>query len=282
MDTLLALIAIAIVVVLVGTIVRSFVRVVTIHDYERGLRYRNGRFRGLVSAGVYPVVRPLSEIRVLDARPAWQVLEGQEVPTADGIVVKVSLACRYIVGDPVAAHTGDQDHQRALYLALQLALRDALAARTLDEALPARAALGSEIADAVGLELARVGIELLSVQIRDVIVPAELKRAFAGVVAARKEGEASVERARGETASLRHLANAGRLVEESPGLLSLRVVQQLGQTPGNSIVVTLPARGPAPAPGATHPLDPTAPAGVAARRRGRPPEDPTARPPGAG
>lgn len=270
MDTLSALVAVIVAVLIVVVALRSIVRVVTVHDYERGLRYRNGTFRGLVSAGVYPVLRPLSDVRILDSRPAWEVLEGQEVPTADGVVVRVSLACRYVIGDPVAAFTGDQNHQRALYLALQLALRDALATRTLEDALRARSAIGAEVADRCALELARVGIELLAVHIRDIVVPGELRRAFAGVIAARKDGEAALERARGETAALRHLANAGRLVEQSPGLLNLRIVQQLGQTSGNTVVVTLPSERDGAANGRDVAPPGADPATLVARRRGRP------------
>ena len=76
--------------------------------------------------------------------------------------------------------------------------------------------------------MGEIGIELLSVDVRDVMVPAELKRAYAAVVAARQEGAVSLERARGETAALRSLANAGRLLDDHPGLLSLRLVQELG------------------------------------------------------
>jgi hypothetical protein len=87
--------------------------------------------------------------------------------------------------------------------------------------------------------LAHIGIELLSVEARDLMVSGEIKRAFAGVVTARKEGEAALERARGETASLRNLANAGRMVEDNPGLLQLRMLQQLGASPGSSVVLTM-------------------------------------------
>ena len=66
------------------------------------------------------------------------------------------------------------------------------------------------------------------------MVPGELKRLLAGVVAARKEGEVSLERVRGETAALRSLANAGRLVEDNPGVLQLRMLQQLGGSTGNT------------------------------------------------
>ena len=88
--------------------------------------------------------------------------------------------------------------------------------------------------------LARLGVELLSVDVRDLMLPAELKRAFAGVVAARKDGEIALERARGETAALRNLANAGRMLEDNPGLVQLRLLQEIGGSTGNTVVIGLP------------------------------------------
>ena len=73
------------------------------------------------------------------------------------------------------------------------------------------------------------------------MVPSEMKRAFAGIVAARREGEAALERARGETAALRGLANAGRMLDDNPGLLQLRILQQLGASSGNTIMLGVPA-----------------------------------------
>jgi regulator of protease activity HflC (stomatin/prohibitin superfamily) len=227
-------------VVTVALLVRLFVRVVTVHDYERGLHYRSGRFTGLVDPGAHVVIRPLNEIRVLDGRPAFTTIEGQEVLTADGVWLKVSLAARYVVGDPVAAVTADQDFRRTIHLELQLGVRDALASRTVDEVLASRAKIGPAVMERTASSLAKIGIELLAVEVRDLMVPAELKRLFAGVVAARKEGEASLERVRAETAALRSLANAGRLVEDNPGLLQLRMLQQVGGSTGNTVMLSMP------------------------------------------
>ena len=236
LQLLLAIAVIALLVVLASRVVQ----LVTIHDYERGLRFTRGRLIGLVPSGTHLNVAPFSEIQVLDARPTAMVVEGQEVMTADGVPVKVSLAARYVVSDPVAAFTGDADYRRALYLMLQLTLREALAGKTLEEALAARRELGPTVREAAASDLATLGLELLAVEIRDLMVPGELKRAFAGVIAARKEGEAALERARAETASLRNLANAGRMVEDSPGLLQLRIVQQLGASSGNTVMLGVP------------------------------------------
>jgi regulator of protease activity HflC (stomatin/prohibitin superfamily) len=247
-----ALVVVLIVVILALLLARPFLRVVTVHDYERGLRYRRGRFSGLVDPGTHITIAALTEIHVLDGRPSFVTIEGQEVLTADGVPLKVSLAARYVVGDPVAAVTGDQSYGRALHLELQLGLREALSTRTVDDILTTRNKIGPAVLEHTASKLARIGIELLSVEVRDLMVPGDLKRVFAGVVAARKEGEAGLERVRGETAALRNLANAGRMVEDNPGLLQLRMLQQLGGSSGNTVMLTMPdgqgSAGSTPAP----------------------------------
>ena len=127
-----------------------------------------------------------------------------------------------------------------MYLELQLGLRDAVAAGTVEEVFAARSKIGPAVLERTASSLARMGVELLSVEVRDLMVPGELKRLFAGVVAARKEGEASLERVRAETASLRGLANAGRMVEDNPGLLQLRLLQQVGGSTGNTVLLSMP------------------------------------------
>ncbi|MEZ0239470.1 MAG: slipin family protein [Chloroflexota bacterium] len=240
MEQFIGLLIVVLVVLGVAALLRLFVAVVTVHDYERGLHYRRGRFTGLVDPGSHLVIRPFSEIRVLDGRPAFIVVEGQEVLTSDGVAVKVSLAARYVVGDPVAAVTNDQDYRRAIHLELQLGLRDTLASGTLEEVLAARSKIGPAVLERSASALARVGVELLGVEVRDLMVPGDMKRLFAGVVAAKKEGEASLERVRAETAALRSLANAGRMIEDNPGLLQLRMLQQVGGSSGNTVVLSMP------------------------------------------
>ena len=246
---------IALLILLIAAVlVRPVVTVATIHDYQRGLRYRNGRLVGLLDPGIHVALRPFTEIQVIDGRPTSLTVPGQEVLTADGVALRVSLTARYVVADPVAAVTNDQSYVTALYSALHGGLRDALAGRTADEILAGRAEIGPAVGGAVATEIARIGVELLGVDVRDVMVPSELKRAFAGIVAARREGEAAVERARGETAALRSLANAGRMLEDNPGLLQLRILQQFGSSSGNTIMLGMPGADghstPPPAAGA--------------------------------
>jgi len=78
--------------------------------------------------------------------------------------------------------------------------------------------------------------------VKDVVFPADLKRAFADVLKAKQEGQAALERARGESASLRNLANAARVLESNPALMNLRLMQSLtaAQKAGNTLVLGMP------------------------------------------
>lgn len=92
--------------------------------------------------------------------------------------------------------------------------------------------------------LAAIGIELQDAALRDLTFPGELKKIFAQVVKARQEGLAALEKARGETAALRNLANAAALIERNPVLMQLRALQVLAQQPGNTLVLGMQQSGP--------------------------------------
>jgi regulator of protease activity HflC (stomatin/prohibitin superfamily) len=243
MDLVPLLLLILVIVVLVATLASRFIGSVTIHEYERGLRFVRGRFTGLADAGTVYYLKPSTEIRVLDVRPTSMTIEGQEVMTSDGVALKISLVARYVVGDAAAYVLSDSASGRTMYLDIQLGLREVVAGKTVDEILAARTTIGPEILALVAPQVMTIGIELTAVEVRDVMVPSDLKRAFAAVVAARHDGAAALERARGETAALRSLANAGRMVGDNPGLLSLRVVQELSARSGNTVVLGLDGSG---------------------------------------
>lgn len=81
-----------------------------------------------------------------------------------------------------------------------------------------------------------LGLKLISADLKDIMFPGEMKKAFAQVVKAQKEGQAALERARGETAALRSLANAGRAMDDNPNLVQLRAWQALADSSGNTLV----------------------------------------------
>jgi regulator of protease activity HflC (stomatin/prohibitin superfamily) len=229
----------------------SSVRQVTVFEYERGLRYRRGRFSGVLPPGAYWVWPRWTTIVRIDVRPVYIVVPGQEVVTADGIGLKVSVSAKYQVADPERAINAVASYQTALYTQLQLALREIVAGSPVDYLLEQRADVNRRLHERCTTAAQEFGITLLEAAVKDVMFPGELKKVFAQVVKARQEGLAALERARGETAALRSLANAAALLEQRPSLLHLRLLQSIGQTSGNTVVVgmsgqpqTIPLRQP--------------------------------------
>jgi hypothetical protein len=93
----------------------------------------------------------------------------------------------------------------------------------------AKPAAGIAIHGRITEQAERVGVKVLRVSLRDFMLSGELKQAYAETVKARLEGQASLERARGETAAIRHLLNATQLMEAHPGLIQLRYLQTIDQ-----------------------------------------------------
>jgi regulator of protease activity HflC (stomatin/prohibitin superfamily) len=87
------IIVLILVVIVVALLVRAFVTVVTVRDYQRGLHYRQGRLVGLLSTGTHFAIRPITEIQLLDARPTLLTVPGQEILTADGVALRVRRRC---------------------------------------------------------------------------------------------------------------------------------------------------------------------------------------------
>src|SRR6185436_12405002 len=152
---------------------------------------------------------------------------GQEVLTADNVSVKFSLMVTYHIADAVKAAHDTQNWQGDLYNAGQLALRSVISGIAVEVLLDQRNAIDAQLLPIVQASAVKIGINVLAVEVKDVILPADLKRAFAETLKAKQEGVAALERARGETAALRNLANAARVLEGNPALMNLRLMQSL-------------------------------------------------------
>lgn len=216
-------------------------RRVVVHEYEAGLFYRRGRFKQRVGAGAYRLFKPWSEMSVIDLRQRIMQIQGQAVLSSDNVGLKVSVAATFQVSSPEKALHAVQDYAQALYTSIQIQLRNAIAASKIDDLLQQRLDVGNKLLSSTAPEAEAIGLKLHPVEIKDVMFPGELKKIFAEVVRAQKEGQAALERARGETAALRNLANAAKMIEDNPSLLNLRVLQSVSSGgPGNTFVLGLP------------------------------------------
>lgn len=210
---------------------------ITVMDWQRTLLFTDGRFARVLEPGRHRYRRRRTSRHTVDIRQRSTVVPGQEVLTSDGVSLKVSALAAWRIADPLAYLTVSANPDMALYAAVQLAIRDAVATVTLDDVVADRGRLSAGLVDAVTAQITGLGIELDSAVVKDLMLPGELRRAATETLLARENGRAELERARGEAAALRALANAARLLEEHPALLHLRTIQAATR-PGTTIVLT--------------------------------------------
>ena len=233
---------------------------VTIYEFEKGLKYTRGHFKGTLGTGTYWLLAPLSSIRKIDIRSTFVSITGQEVLSADGVTLKVSLAAKYQVIDPETAVHTIEDYQAALYLELQLALRQRIGSTPIDELLKNRHEFGQRVLEQTTAKAEAIGVQLQLAEVKDIMFPGDLKKIFAQVVQARQEGLASLERARGETAALRNLGNAASMLQRNPALMQLRLLQTMGESSGHTVVLQMPAASELVAPASQGDEQPDTPA----------------------
>ncbi|CAG0935484.1 Protein QmcA [Thermoflexales bacterium] len=216
------------------------VRRCVIFEHQRGLLYSRGKFAAVLPPGDRLYFRPFHTITKVDVRTVNVTIPGQEVLSSDNIGLKMSLAASYRLADPYLALSQVVNYQETLYLLLQLNLREIISSLAVDDLLAQREAIGQQLYEKSTSQAAGIGLELLFVNIKDIMFPGELKNIFAQVVNARKEGLAALERARGESAALRSLANAASVFDNNPNLLQLRLFQVLEKSSGNTVVMLPP------------------------------------------
>lgn len=215
---------------------------ITVYEYERGLLYREGRLEQVLEPGryVYGASEPV-EVAKVSLREMSHVVPGQGILTADKIEVRVTLIAQYRVIDPALALHAVENYSDQLHQELQLALRDVVSGRTMDELLEGRTELGTDLLNRTAERARRYGVELSRVGLRDVILPREVQRVMMQEVEADRAGRADLVKARHELAAARARANTAKLLAETPEAARLRELDALVELAGKSgNVVLLP------------------------------------------
>ena len=205
---------------------------VTIQAYEAGLKFNKGALEAVLGPGRYATWPAPVTIQRVDMRQFSTTVSGQELLTGDQLTLRLSAMAIYRVSDAKAYVTVASSPASRLYEEIQIALRRRVAAHALDSLLADRTLIDAGLAEEVQAVVAPLGLTVESVAVRDLNLVGPAKQAFADLWRAQKEGLAALERARGEQASLRALANAARMLKGNPELMNLRLLQALAGAPG--------------------------------------------------
>jgi regulator of protease activity HflC (stomatin/prohibitin superfamily) len=217
-----------------GALQKRRAGMVTVFDHEAGLRYDDGRLTGALSPGRYATWPANVIIERVDLREQSLTVAGQEVLSQDNLPVRVSALVRWKIADAVAWKRAAANVTMRIYEAAQVVVRRRIGAVTLDALLADRGKLDEGFAEELAKEIGATGVSILGADLRDVTLAGLAKQAYADLWRAQKEGLAALERARGEHAALRTLANAARMLKGNPELMNLRVLQALAGAPGKT------------------------------------------------
>jgi regulator of protease activity HflC (stomatin/prohibitin superfamily) len=211
-------------------LMRVALQVVVATEWEYALLYRDGRYVRELPPGRHRLFR-LGRTNLVQRVPKWpsmHVTANVDGLTADRFALRLGAMTFLRILEARKAVEEHQQFGNKLQQVVQEALVAAAAERSLDQLLGERATLAEPIRAAVAARVPE--IEVLSLTVHQLVLPPETRRLLTEVDRAKLEAQGAMERARGEHAALRSLANAARLLKDNPELMRLRTLQALSPT----------------------------------------------------
>lgn len=220
MDTLLVYGVIAFIVIL-------FISIREVKQYERGIRFTMGKFTSIAQPGWRIVIPIFQKMTRVDVRVKAVDVPDQEAITADNISVTINAVIYYSVADAGKAIIEVENFYYAISQLAQTTMRNAVGEVTLDDLLRNREKIAANIEQVVDKASDPWGINVSSVELKDIVLPADLKRTMAKVAEAERERKAVIINSEGEVSASENLAKAAENLAKAPGALHLRTLHSI-------------------------------------------------------
>jgi len=197
-------------------------------QWEKAVLMRLGRYRGLRGPGYFTVVPIIDRLAyVIDQRIRTTAFGAESCLTRDTVPVNVDAISFWIVRDAERAALEVQDYNEAVILSAQTALRDAIGKHDLAELIQSRVELGHGLKLALEQKMQNWGIQVQSVEIRDVIIPAALEDAMSRQAQAERERQARIILGTAETEIAHKFVEAADAYRDHPEAMNLRAMNML-------------------------------------------------------
>lgn len=229
--------------VLLVLVVLALSAVKLIYQYERGVIFRLGKYRRTSEPGLTFIIPIIDNLRKVDMRIKTADIPRQEVMTRDNIPMLVNAVVYFKVVSPEDVIIKIEDHVFAVRQYTQAALRDVIGNSEMDFVLTEREQIAESIKKIVDAETSGWGVDVESIKIQEVELPAEMKRAMAKQAEAERERRAMIINSQGELTASDNLRQAAETLARSRGALHLRTLQtirDIAADPSEKIVLFLP------------------------------------------
>ena len=214
-----------------------------INQYERGVKFTIGKYTGIMEPGWRIVVPVFQSYQKVDMRIKAVDVPDQEAITKDNISVKVNAVIYYKVKDANKAIIEVENFFYAVSQLAQTTMRNVVGEVNLDELLSNRDTIAEKIRGIVDTATDAWGIEVQSVELKDVNLPEEMKRVIGKQAEAEREKRAVIIKAEGEVVAAENLASAARTLSGADGALHLRTlntINDVSSDQSNTIIFAVP------------------------------------------
>ncbi|WP_322793354.1 slipin family protein [Bellilinea sp.] len=221
-----------------------FSAVKQLYQYERGVVFTLGKFTGTRNPGITLILPVIQNMRKVDMRIKTADVPRQEVMTKDNIPMLVNAVVYFKVVRPEDVVIKIEDHVYAIRQYTQAALRDVIGNHELDFVVSEREKIANSIKEIVDAETSGWGVDVESIKIQEIELPAEMKRAMAKQAEAERERRAMIIASQGELSAAENLRQAAETLAQSAGALHLRTLQtirDIAADPSEKIVLFVPS-----------------------------------------
>lgn len=198
-----------------------------IFEYKRALKFRFGKYIKILEPGLRWIIPIVETVQVVDIRVITINIDSQEVMTKDNVPCSIDGVVFFRVKDPEKAVLEVEKFNFAIMQLAQAALRDVCGKVELDTILSNREEMGKNIKSIVEKETVEWGIEIIDVKIKDIQLPENMRRMMASQAEAERSRRARVILALAEEQAAGKLLEAGKLIDQSPSAIKLRLYQTL-------------------------------------------------------
>lgn len=229
------------IIVIVFLIIISSIK--QINEYERGIKFRLGKYCKTLQPGWNFVVPIFESFRKVDIRVKAVDVPEQEAISKDNVSVKINAVIYYKVFDASKAILQVEDYDYAVAQLAQTTMRNIVGSVSLDELLSEREKVSEKICSIIDKASDDWGIKVENVELKDVSLPLEMKRVIARVAEAEREKQAVITKASGEAEAAKNLASAAGIMSSTPGALHLRTlstINDISSDQSNTIIFALP------------------------------------------
>jgi len=214
-----------------------------VNQYQKGVMFTTGKYTGMKNPGWRLVIPIFQSMRRVDLRLKAVDVPNQEAITRDNVSCQINAVIYYRVNDAAKAVIEVENFYYAVLQLAQTTMRNVVGEVSLDELLSQRDQVSKRIKDIVDTITEKWGISVDSVDLKDIVLPEDMKRTIAKQAEAEREKRAVIINSEGEVIAAENLGKAAGILSANPGALHLRTlnsINDISSDASNTVVFAVP------------------------------------------